>query len=110
MKLPTYQVSIVVGMKEGYDGIIRPYKDAYKIIEKFCDNNLVGAEVIEGQCYYVNGHEPCIRVNFINYPRFPKTNEEVYQKAKDLGMILAKALNQQRFTIVATDLTELIEL
>jgi hypothetical protein len=54
--------------------------------------------------------EPCCRISLINYPRFPKTQDEVYKQAEDLGKVLAKEFKQQRFTIVATDRTKMYQM
>lgn len=73
---------------------------------------------VEGLCVtltptkyiYTGGEEVGYIVGFINYPRFPKQPEEIYNRARDLLVTLIKETYQKSGTIVATDKTEFISL
>lgn len=58
---------------------------------------------------YRGGVESGACVRLITYPRFPKTQEEIWAQAVDLGAYLMKSLNQKSCTVQATDKTELLE-
>lgn len=54
---------------------------------------------------YKGGAETGVRVGFINYPRFPQPEAEIWDRAWTLAERLLDALRQWSFTIVATDRT-----
>src|SRR5210317_590137 len=66
------------------------------------------AYVMEGLCVsiseeeyiYTMGNETGIVVNLINYPRFPKTPQEMIDTAIDLGHYLIEELNQGSCSVV----------
>jgi len=80
--IPTYEVDIVVGLKEGYSGPLHTVDEAKEICQNFCD--VVGLGVTLGleTCIYTSGNEPCVRIHLINYPRFPKQPKEVLETAE----------------------------
>lgn len=49
---------------------------------------------------YTGGEETGVRVGFINYPRFPKEEQELMNRACRLGIDLMHALHQHSFSIV----------
>lgn len=59
--------------------------------------------ISEEEYIYTMGNETGIVVNIINYPRFPKTHEELLTIAKDLGEHLIDKLYQGSCTIVDYD-------
>jgi hypothetical protein len=110
VEVPTYTAVITVGMREGYDGPLHNERELLAWCQCYCNDIGLGVEVIFGTCVYKDGSEPCARISLINYPRYPKKPEEVFQHAKSLGTMIAKAFKQLRFTIVATDVTRMYEL
>lgn len=54
---------------------------------------------------YTGGAEEGVAVGLINYPRFPKSNDEVWEEAIGIGMALLDDLCQMSFTVVAPDKT-----
>jgi len=54
---------------------------------------------------YTGGCEAGMRIGLINYPRFPTTPDELFERALDLGRTLRDALAQHSFSVVATDTT-----
>lgn len=107
--LTTYRAEITTGMREGYDGTLHMQSEVLTLCAVYCDKVGLGVEVHFGWCVYTGGYEPCARVSLINYPRFPSTPQAIWDHAVTLGKKLKSALNQQRFTIVATDKTEMFE-
>lgn len=92
----TYEVKIYIA---------GPIEVAKQIIRKECLKGL--CVTIEPTLYiYTQGEEQGYVVGLINYPRFPKSTEEIYQQAKELGSKLLQETYQCSFTIVATDRTE----
>jgi hypothetical protein len=108
--LPTYKAEITIGMMEGYNGPLHTQREVLAFCQGYCDQVGLGVEVIFGTCVYTHGNEPCVRISLINYPRFPKDPQFVFEQAQELGIMIAAAFKQQRFTIVATDITRMIEM
>lgn len=76
--------------------------EAKKAIRSFCMDGLC-VTVTSTTYIYTAGTEEGIAVNFINYPRFPKTKQEIWEMAIKLGMCLVESLCQWSFTVVAPD-------
>lgn len=55
---------------------------------------------------YTAGLESGVAVGFINYPRFPKEPEEIFDRAKNVAYRLMRAMFQRSCCIVADDKTE----
>lgn len=55
---------------------------------------------------YTAGLESGVAVGFVNYPRFPKSPEEIYARAKALAVRLRADLCQRTALIDAPDKTE----
>ena len=56
--------------------------------------------ISEEEYVYTMGNETGIVVNMINYPRFPKTEEELLKQAVDLAELLIERLYQGSCTVV----------
>lgn len=71
---------------------------AEAIIRKFCD---VGACVQVAPCNYIytRGQESGFTARIMNYARFPRTPQQVWDLARDLADILAEELSQKSFSI-----------
>jgi len=55
---------------------------------------------------YTGGEETGVRIGLINYPRFPKTKDEIRDQAHALGLELMEGLFQLSFSVVGPDRTE----
>jgi hypothetical protein len=109
IEVNTCEVKVYVGMRAGYSSKLYSESYAREIIQKYCNSVGLGVTVVFGTCVYTNGNEPCVIIGFINYPRFPKSPNEVYSQAEELGNKLADSMEQERFTIVAPDFTRMYE-
>ena len=54
---------------------------------------------------YTMGEESGMVVRIINYPRFPRTQDEIKQKGVELGELLIKGLHVGSCSVVCTDET-----
>ncbi len=59
---------------------------------------------------YTGGEEAGFVVGFVNYPRFPKTAEELWARAKAIAVEMVPALQQWSALLVANDVTEWIDM
>lgn len=74
---------------------------ARQVCRQFCFD--AGECVTLAACDYIytGGLEAGFRVGFINYPRFPRDEVMIRQRAEELGMLLMEKLCQHSFTIQA---------
>ena len=93
----TYEVKIYIA---------GPIDVAKQVIRKECSREGLCVTVIPTDFLYTQGEEKGYVVGFINYPRFPKEEEEIYNRAIDLGIKLLHETYQGSFTIVASDKSE----
>lgn len=54
---------------------------------------------------YTYGEETGVEIGLINYPRFPKKNEDIRAEAEALGFALLEECCQGSFTVMAQDET-----
>jgi hypothetical protein len=54
---------------------------------------------------YTGGEESGIVVGFVNYPRFPSTPDEVFERAVKVAYKLIPALNQKSALVVGSEST-----
>ena len=94
---PTHQATIFLA---------GPIEVAKQVVRAYCKE--IGLCVtIEPTTYiYTLGEEQGYRVGLINYPRFPRTGEEIHDAAVELGKILLEATHQGSFTVVSDVGTE----
>lgn len=87
---PSYPVSIYIA---------GDYAKAVALCQRHCD--ALGLCVTVERCVYVytGGQEDGVRVGLINYPRFPKTPDELDEIATDLAGWLRIGLSQESFTV-----------
>lgn len=78
--------------------------DAKSCIRRFCMDGLC-VTVTPTTFIYTAGAEEGVAVGLINYPRFPKSDEEIWETAISLGSVLMDALCQRSFSVVAPDNT-----
>lgn len=106
--LPAYSINIYVGLWD------RDRKFQYSASDVYDE---VGAYVDEiGQCFtvtptkfiYKHGKEAGVIVGLISYPRFPKTNKELFDEALVLARRLLIRCNQYRVTMVTPEKSVMI--
>ena len=100
-KMKSYNVNIYCGLQETYDkNKTNSIEDVFKICDDFVNEVKDCVSVTETNFRYVDGSEKGIIVGYINYPRFPRTEKEILERALQLANKLMIGLNQFRVTIV----------
>lgn len=81
------------------------YELAKETCQNYCD--LIGLCVTIEKCEYIytGGNENGIKIRLVNYPRFPKENEEIIKLAMQLALLLIKKLDQQTALIITPEKT-----
>lgn len=105
----TYYANIYLGLQEGYDGKKHNIQSVYNYIQQYCNKIKIGLTVTPTTFFYVNGMEDGAIIGLIQYPRFIVTEEELKERALTLGKKLLKKFNQERLTIVFSDITVMLE-
>lgn len=75
--LKTFTATIHCGMKVRDTGQIHYLETPYKICQDFVNETGECVSFRETQYIYTNGNEPGIVVEFIQYPRFPRSEDEI---------------------------------
>lgn len=95
LKCPTYTAEVfIAGDISVAKQLLREY-----CLQGFC----VSIEPVN--YIYTMGEESGFVVRIINYPRFPRTQEEIKQKGIELGELLIKGLHAGSCSVVCTDET-----
>lgn len=97
----TYTVSLYIA---------GPIAVAEQIVRRECLAEGLCVTVTPTKYIYTGGEEIGYTIGFINYPRFPKSPEEIYIRARTLLITLITETYQKSGTIVASDKTEFISL
>jgi hypothetical protein len=104
----SFNVQIWIGLRREYSDIIHSIDD----IRKMCDDyvNEIGdcVTITPTEFRYVNGNEPGVIVGYINYPRFPRTEEEITARALVLAKRLKIGLGQIRVSVTTPDKTYML--
>lgn len=82
------------------------YNKAEQVARAYCDREGFCVTVSKTKYVYSFGEEEGIIVGLINYPRFPKTQDELHNHAITLANLLKDALNQKSFSIQGPKKTE----
>ncbi len=80
-------------------------KKAKDICQKFVDSRGECVNVTSNEYIYTKGSEKGVCVEFINYPRFPRTPNEILCRALILACELREGLSQTSFSVMTPDST-----
>jgi hypothetical protein len=106
----TFTARIYVGCYDTEKDFTRPLMEVEEVCQNFVNDEGLCVNVQETWYSYSDGsgngdNEPGAVVELIQYPRFPKPEEEIKTKALDLAETLMERLNQKRCSIVCSDKT-----
>ena len=104
----SYNVSLYVGFKNITAVVELPIDLAKSICQEYCDKVGLCVSVTPTFFIYTNGNENGCIIGFINYPRFPQSNGQIFNHAVNVAKLLKEAYYQDRVTLVATDKTLMI--
>lgn len=76
------------------------FNDAQRICRQFCFDVGYCVTVERAEYIYTGGQEAGVTVGLINYPRFPRSPEQIVDVAEQLGLKLMEGLFQHSFSIV----------
>jgi ferredoxin len=94
-----YEAKIWLGLREGYSENLFTTKEVIEEIKAYCTKVGQCVSVSPTHFVYVHGEEPGLVIGFINYPRYPASQAEIRNKAKELAEKLMKRFKQYRVSI-----------
>lgn len=80
---------------------------AKQVCREFCERGFC-VHIHPADFIYTGGEEAGFKIGLVNYPRFPSTPDDLWQKADDLARMLIVRLFQHSALLVAPDKTEWI--
>ena len=114
-KIKTFQASIFIGLEYGYTQkqinenlVIESLSELQKQLsaEK---NIFLSASVSKTNIVLNDQNEPHLKIDFINYPKFPQSEEIFKDEVLHFGKELMKQFEQNRIVIIYTDETVMLE-
>lgn len=114
-KIKTFQASIFIGLEIGYTQkqidenlVIESLSELQKQLSKEKDIYL-SASVSKTIIVLNNQKEKHLKIDFINYPKFPLSEEIFKDEVLHFGKELMKQFEQNRIIIIFTDETVMLE-
>lgn len=107
-QLKSFNVQIWVGLREGYTNTVHDLDDVRTICDKYINEIGDCITITPTEFRYVGGDEQGVIVGYINYPRFPHSEEEITTRALRLAELLRDGLGQERVSVTAPDKTYMI--
>jgi len=114
-KIKTFQASIFIGLEYGYT---QKQIDENLVIESLSElqkqlsaekNIFLSASVSKTVIVLNNQKEPHLKIDFINYPKFPLDENIFKDEVLIIGKELMKQFKQNRILIIYTDETVMLE-
>ena len=102
--LKSYNVQIWCGLKESYnDNKVNSIDDVREVCDQWVNYIKDCVSITPTEFRYVDGSEPGVIVGYIQYPRFPREEQEIKRRALRLAEKLMIALKQNRVTVVTPE-------
>ena len=114
-KIKTFQASIFIGLEFGYT---QKQIDENLVIESISElqkqlsaekNIFLSASVSKTNIVLNDQNEQHLKIDFINYPKFPISEEIFKDEVLHFGKELMKQFEQNRILIIYTDETSMLE-
>lgn len=106
---------ITIGLERGYSGILISREEVIGYLQEYQKSRASGSQVYLSasvtECDIVLNDqvEPHLKLEFINYPKFPLSYSVFKQEVIDCGVYLMEMMEQNRIVIVFTDETIMLE-
>ena len=112
---PTLSATITIGMQLGYSKQLYLKEQLISLLQKFQKKQITERKVYLSACIseceiVLNGQvEPHLKLDFINYPKFPLEEKQFKSEVELLSIYLMKELEQNRVVIVYHNETKMLE-
>jgi hypothetical protein len=105
----SFNIQIFCGLKEGYSGKTHDIEDVERLMQKFVDAKKECVTITATKFVYTDGNEPGVIVGLINYPRFPKFQHTLKERAFEIAKILMVTFKQNRVTVTMPNESFMLE-
>ena len=111
----SYSATIAIGLQLGYSNQLYQKEQLTDLLQKFQRKQIAERSVYLSACIseceiVLNGQiEPHIKLEFINYPKFPLEEKQFKSEVELLSIYLMKELDQNRVVIVNHNETKMFE-
>lgn len=111
----SYSATIAIGLQLGYSNQLYQKEQLTDLLQKFQRKQIAERSVYLSACIseceiVLNGQiEPHIKLEFINYPKFPLEEKQFKSEVELLSIYLMKELDQNRVVIVYHNETKMFE-
>ena len=116
IKTSTFNATITIGLQKGYSDILYTKESFIEVIQSYQKelitrkNTYLSACVLDCLIALNNQLEPHVKIEFINYPKFPLEKDVFKSNVNSLGKFLMKKFQQNRIVIVYPDETLMFEI
>lgn len=105
----TYISTIEIGFYDKVKEIEYAPSVCEEIVQSFVDELGECVKITPVKFIYTNGSENGASIQFIQYPRFPRTERQILNRSILLANKLMGALHQERCSIITKETTYLLE-
>ena len=112
---PTFTSTVTIGMQLGYSKQLYQKSQLIALLQKFQQQQIKERKVYLSACVseceiVLSGQvEPHIKLDFINYPKFPLEEKQFKEEVEWLSVQLMNKLEQNRIVIVFHNETKMFE-
>lgn len=114
-KIKTFQASIFIGLEIGYTQkpidenlVVQSLSELQKQLSEH--KNLFLSAAVSKTVIVLNDHkEPHLKIDFVNYPKFPLEESIIKDEVVNIAKHLMKEFEQNRVLVVTTDETIMLE-
>jgi len=112
---PTFIATVTIGMQLGYSKQFYQKSQFIRILQEFQQQQITERKVYLSACVseceiIMSGQvEPHLKLDFINYPKFPLEEKQFKNEVELLSIHLMNELNQNRIVIVFHNETKMFE-
>lgn len=103
--IDNYEAKIWLGLRKGYTESYYSQKMVAELVSTWCTEKGQCVTITPTQFVYAKtdetgeGMENGVVIGFINYPRYPLSEAEIRNRARELGKILMEEFDQYRVSI-----------
>jgi|SRR3989338_5311469 len=105
----TITAKIYLGLKEGYTCEVHTLDEVKDFLQEYVNTHGLCVTVTPTNFIYTNGREDGVVIGLINYPRFPKTKEEIRRTSEEIAELCKDRFGQKRLSIEYQDQTIMFE-
>ena len=116
IKTSTFNATITIGLQKGYSEELYTKEKLIKALQDYQKKLITEKDIYLSACVLDclivldNQLEPHLKIEFINYPKFPLEKEVFKSNINSLGEFLMKKFEQNRIVIVYQDETIMFEI